>query len=98
MDITRSSTPLSKNKFVQLALERTLRLARERISHSALAAALSRGLDIRIVGDNDFYSQRAQVRRPIRADACLRGSYDALIRLSLSMYFPYGLTPQFMHR
>ncbi|KAF7792390.1 hypothetical protein EIP86_003427 [Pleurotus ostreatoroseus] len=54
-------TPLSKNKFVQLALERTLRLARERISHSALAAALSRGLDIRIVGDNDFYSQRAQL-------------------------------------
>lgn len=51
----------SKNKFVHLALHRTLSLATELRSAGTLQNSLSHGLDITIVGDNDFYSQRAQV-------------------------------------
>ncbi len=51
----------TKNKFVQLALERTLLLVLENKGSKSLNEILSRGLDITIVGDNDFYSQRAQV-------------------------------------
>lgn len=53
----------SKNKFVQLALEKTLQLAWETLSAQPLVAALASGADITIVGDNDFYSQRAQVNK-----------------------------------
>lgn len=52
----------SKNKFVHLALQRSLTLAAELKSVGTLQNTLSYGLDITIVGDNDFYSQRAQVR------------------------------------
>ena len=51
----------TKNKFVHLALQRTLALGVELVSAGTLQNALGRGLDITIVGDNDFYSQRAQV-------------------------------------
>ncbi|KAI0823349.1 Phosphomevalonate kinase [Trametes gibbosa] len=51
----------SKNKFVHLALQRTLTLAAELRSAGTLQNTLSYGLDITIVGDNDFYSQRAQL-------------------------------------
>ena len=54
------SVPASKNKFIQLALDQTLRLAWEHKGPQDLAAALSHGLDVTIAGDNDFYSQRAQ--------------------------------------
>ncbi|KAI0930310.1 hypothetical protein AcW1_009039 [Taiwanofungus camphoratus] len=56
-----SSTSSTKNKFVHLALQRTLSLALEARSAGALQNSLSYGLDITIVGDNDFYSQRAQL-------------------------------------
>ncbi|KZT08314.1 phosphomevalonate kinase [Laetiporus sulphureus 93-53] len=56
-----ASTPSTNNKFVRLALERTLVLALEARGAGALQNALSYGLDITIVGDNDFYSQRAQL-------------------------------------
>ena len=59
-----SSPDAGKNKFVHLALHRTLTLAAERRSAGTLQNALGHGLDITIVGDNDFYSQRAQVRVP----------------------------------
>lgn len=52
----------SKNKFVHLAIQRTLSLALEIRGANALKDALSNGLDIAIVGDNDFYSQRAQLQ------------------------------------
>ncbi|KAJ2983906.1 hypothetical protein NUW54_g10581 [Trametes sanguinea] len=51
----------TKNKFVHLALQRTLSLAAELKSVGTLQNTLSYGLDIAIVGDNDFYSQRAQL-------------------------------------
>ena len=56
-----SSVTSTKNKFVQLALQETLRLAWESKGPQELTHALSHGLDITIAGDNDFYSQRAQV-------------------------------------
>lgn len=62
--VSPSASPAAaKNKFVQLALQRTLALALEARGAGALQNSLSYGLDVTIVGDNDFYSQRAQVRR-----------------------------------
>nr|AKA59152.1 phosphomevalonate kinase [Wolfiporia cocos]API68656.1 phosphomevalonate kinase [Wolfiporia cocos] len=55
------SSTSTRNKFVHLALERTLALALEATGAGALQNRLSYGLDITIVGDNDFYSQRAQL-------------------------------------
>ncbi|KAF9268879.1 Phosphomevalonate kinase [Marasmius fiardii PR-910] len=51
----------SKNKFVHLALQKTISLAHEVRGIDAVSEILTRGLDISIVGDNDFYSQRAQL-------------------------------------
>ncbi|KAJ3570366.1 hypothetical protein NP233_g4457 [Leucocoprinus birnbaumii] len=50
---------LTKNKFVQLAIEKTIKLSIELKGATATQEAISTGLDIAIVGDNDFYSQRA---------------------------------------
>ena len=60
-----ASASVGKNKFVHLALHRTLTLAAELKSAGTLQNTLGHGLDITIVGDNDFYSQRAQVRPPL---------------------------------
>lgn len=49
---------LKKNKFLFLAVEKVLSLAAEIRGTADLRKTLSRGLDITIVGDNDFYSQR----------------------------------------
>ncbi|KXN90598.1 putative phosphomevalonate kinase [Leucoagaricus sp. SymC.cos] len=57
--IEPSLNNLSKNKFVHLAIEKTIKLGIELRGASAIQEAVSRGLDIAIVGDNDFYSQRA---------------------------------------
>ncbi len=57
---SRSPGLVSKNKFVQLALERTLLLALELKGSQYLQEILS-DLEITILGDNYFYSQRAQV-------------------------------------
>ncbi|KAJ3735703.1 phosphomevalonate kinase [Lentinula guzmanii] len=51
----------SKNKFVHLALQNTIALACEVRGITPVLDVLARGLDIAIVGDNDFYSQRAQL-------------------------------------
>ncbi|KDQ53490.1 hypothetical protein JAAARDRAFT_136908 [Jaapia argillacea MUCL 33604] len=58
-----ASSSSTKNKFVQLAVQRTLSLALETKGSPALREAISKGLDIVIVGDNDFYSQRSQLER-----------------------------------
>lgn len=70
------------NKFVRIALDKTIRVARELVGDAQVVNdVLEGGLEIVIAGDNDFYSQRAQVRllsesfwrgRPIRADRELR--------------------------
>ncbi|KIY50362.1 phosphomevalonate kinase [Fistulina hepatica ATCC 64428] len=51
----------SKNKFVHLALQKTITLAVEVKGASSVKDILSKGTDIAIVGGNDFYSQRAQL-------------------------------------
>ncbi|KAL5524100.1 hypothetical protein ACEPAG_8273 [Sanghuangporus baumii] len=51
----------AKNKFVFIALQLTLRLIGELKGLTHLKTALSTGLDITIVGGNDFYSQRAKL-------------------------------------
>lgn len=56
-----STKALSQNKFVYLAIQQVLLLVLEMRGTSDLEAGLSMGLDVTIVGDNDFYSQRAQV-------------------------------------
>lgn len=60
LGLSLSST--SKNKFVHLALQKTLALALEAKGKESLDDVLSTGLDIAILGGNDFYSQRAKVR------------------------------------
>jgi hypothetical protein len=52
------------NKFIHLALQKTFSLAAEINGPGALKDIMSQNLDITVVGDNDFYSQRAQVRSP----------------------------------
>jgi len=52
---------LTKNKFVQLAIEKTIKLGCELKGATAIQESVSKGLDVAIVGDNDFYSQRATV-------------------------------------
>ena len=54
-------TSTSKNKFVHLALQHTFSLAVEIKGLAAIQKTLANGIDIIIVGDNDFYSQRAKV-------------------------------------
>ncbi|KAJ6499288.1 phosphomevalonate kinase [Mycena sanguinolenta] len=51
----------SENKFVHLALQSTLALACEMKGAAHVKSKLSSGIDVSIVGDNDFYSQRAQL-------------------------------------
>lgn len=47
---------------MQLALEKTIRLALELKEKTIIQEVLSRGIDVAIVGDNDFYSQSATVK------------------------------------
>jgi len=53
------SKSLSKNKFVNLAIQKVLTLVAELKGTSTLKSRLQQGIDITIVGDNDFYSQQA---------------------------------------
>jgi hypothetical protein len=46
---------------VQLAIERTLLLAWEMKCNERIGSIIKQGLDIVLVGDNDFYSQRQRV-------------------------------------
>lgn len=51
----------SKNKFVHLALQKSIALAVEVKGAESVEKILKPGLDIAIAGDNDFYSQRAKL-------------------------------------
>ncbi|KAG9090687.1 phosphomevalonate kinase [Ceratobasidium sp. 370] len=51
----------SKNSFVQISLEGTLAVALEIRGADAFLARLRSGLDIYVLGANDFYSQRASL-------------------------------------
>ncbi|KAJ7346631.1 phosphomevalonate kinase [Mycena albidolilacea] len=54
-------TNASKNKFVHLALQSVLALASEIKGAAHVKNKLASGIDVTILGDNDFYSQRAQL-------------------------------------
>ncbi|KAJ6499907.1 phosphomevalonate kinase [Mycena vitilis] len=54
-------TNATKNKFVHLALQKLLSLACEMKGAPHVESKLASGIDVCIVGDNDFYSQRAQL-------------------------------------
>ena len=58
--ITDALLPRS-NKFVHLALQQTLQLVLENVAPENVRSTLGAGLDVTIVGDNDFYSQRKQL-------------------------------------
>ncbi|KAG6874475.1 hypothetical protein C0995_010385 [Termitomyces sp. Mi166 len=59
--VEEAPTNTSKNKFVYLALQITLMLVAEISGITSANTTLSKGLDIAIVGDNDFYSQREKL-------------------------------------
>ncbi|KAJ7096309.1 phosphomevalonate kinase [Mycena epipterygia] len=61
MVISAATSSASKNKFVHLALQNILSLACEMKGAAHVKSRLSSGIDVCIVGDNDFYSQRAQL-------------------------------------
>lgn len=54
-------TTESRNKFVETCLKFTLDVILEKIGSVELNKKLENGIEVTIVGDNDFYSQRAQV-------------------------------------
>ncbi|CAL1707563.1 unnamed protein product [Somion occarium] len=81
----------SKNKFVHLALERTLALALELKGLQALQENLSNDLAITIVGDNDFYSQRAQL-----ASRNLPPTLESLSKLP--SFLPTGVVISEVHK
>ncbi|KAG7449525.1 phosphomevalonate kinase [Guyanagaster necrorhizus] len=61
VQVEQAPEQTSTNKFVHLALKKTLALVAEIKGLSSLQDSLARGLDIAIAGDNDFYSQRARL-------------------------------------
>ncbi|KAJ3910032.1 phosphomevalonate kinase [Lentinula edodes] len=81
----------SKNKFVHLALQHTISLACEVCGVPAIQDLLTRGLDIAIVGDNDFYSQRAQL-------AALNLPRNLSSLASIQPFCPQGVTLSEVHK
>lgn len=69
-ECSHPSADASTNKFVHLALQKTLSLALEKRGPAELGLALGAGLDITIVGDNDFYSQQDQASYLSLDSAC----------------------------
>ncbi|KAE8230318.1 hypothetical protein CF326_g4685 [Tilletia indica] len=55
---TAEAEHAGKNPFVGLALLYALRVAAEKCGRDAVEALLGDGLDVFVMGDNDFYSQR----------------------------------------
>ncbi|KAG0164849.1 phosphomevalonate kinase [Apophysomyces sp. BC1034] len=67
----------SRNKFVETCLFFSLTLLLEKLGEQQFNACLENGLAITIVGDNDFYSQRAQLQaKQLPNDAASLESLD----------------------
>jgi hypothetical protein len=77
----------SKNPFVRIALEGTLALALELRGADEFLSALGSGLDIHVLGANDFYSQRASV-------SCFLPYYQSLKLPPLSTSSQLETSPQ----
>jgi phosphomevalonate kinase len=61
LSVQPESSNMSKNKFVHLAIQNTLGLAAELKGSQHVKDSLKSGIEIVIMGDNDFYSQRAKL-------------------------------------
>lgn len=67
LTVTPSSGSRARNKFVEIALRETIKIAQAAVPGKVILASLNRssadtsGLLVEIVGDNDFYSQRRVV-------------------------------------
>lgn len=84
MVISATTFSASKNKFVHLALQNILFLACEMKGAAHVKSRLSSGIDVCIVGDNDFYSQRAQVFVcKYSVFRCTQSAYKQLASLGL---------------
>ncbi|KAK2463275.1 hypothetical protein APHAL10511_004930 [Amanita phalloides] len=81
----------TKNKFIHLALRHTLALTAEANRISTLKKALSTGLDITILGDNDFYSQSQKL-----AELGLSRTVASLAQLP--RFMPTGTTLADVHK
>lgn len=57
-----SSAGETANKFVAITLAQVLRYAKETLGSERLKESLGNGLEVIVLADNDFYSQREQVR------------------------------------
>jgi phosphomevalonate kinase len=51
----------NKNKFVEITLLNVLQYAAERVGPFALVEKIGQGVEVVVLADNDFYSQRQQV-------------------------------------
>ncbi|KAH8828466.1 Phosphomevalonate kinase [Flagelloscypha sp. PMI_526] len=83
----------SQNKFVHLALEKTLAVARDIQGAPSIQNAFgtSNGLDIAIIGHNDFYSQSSQL-----ASLGLKRSFTSLEHLT--PFAATGVTLSHVHK
>ena len=63
IDVLSRDAVSAGNKFVETCLRFSLQVIQERMGTAVLNDYLQQGFEITIVGDNDFYSQRAQVKR-----------------------------------
>lgn len=76
------------NKFVETCLRFSLQVIQQRMGTAVLNEYLQQGFEITIVGDNDFYSQRAQVKR--KASFCCQSNmwhiHSTVIEASITKY------------
>ncbi|KIK55390.1 hypothetical protein GYMLUDRAFT_76514 [Collybiopsis luxurians FD-317 M1] len=76
-------TNMSSNNFVQLALQHTISVALKFRGNEAVNQVLANGLDIAIIGDNDFYSQRGQnLSQTLSALSSMQPFYSQGVTLS----------------
>ncbi|KAI8059903.1 phosphomevalonate kinase [Gongronella butleri] len=61
--LTQRDSDASSNKFVETCLRYTLKVIHELIGSDAFDQVMQNGLDICILGDNDFYSQREELTK-----------------------------------
>ncbi|CAG8632293.1 707_t:CDS:10 [Ambispora leptoticha] len=75
-----------KNSYIEIAIKYSLAIISKRVSAEKFEEKLRNGLDIYIVGDNDFYSQREQLNEcnlPLTASS-LR-SLDSFRKLNITL-------------
>lgn len=86
MDILRDAVS-AKNKFVETCLRFSLQVIQQRMGTAVLNDYLQQGFEITIVGDNDFYSQRAQVsQEPILLSIQHVTHSSSVIETSITKY------------